>query len=144
MKIIPIVTRHFVKNEDLNHHGTLFAGRIAEWFVEAGLMTAATFIPADNIVLLNINNATIYNPIELGDIAIFTGKIVLTGKTSLVVHLSINVADKEIAKGFITFICVNKDMRPIAHGIEIEVESEEDLALQNRAIELRKIAILKE
>ncbi len=32
-----IVTNRFVKSEDLNHHGTLFAGRTSEWFVETGL-----------------------------------------------------------------------------------------------------------
>ena len=26
---------HLIKSEDLNHHGTLFAGRTAEWLVEA-------------------------------------------------------------------------------------------------------------
>ena len=30
-------TYHLVKSEDLNHHGTLYAGRNAEWFVESGL-----------------------------------------------------------------------------------------------------------
>lgn len=25
---------HLIKSEDLNHHGTLFAGRTAEWLVE--------------------------------------------------------------------------------------------------------------
>ena len=27
-------TTRLVKSEDLNHHGTLFAGRMSEWFVE--------------------------------------------------------------------------------------------------------------
>ena len=31
-------TYHLVKSEDLNHHGTLYAGRNAEWFVEAGFI----------------------------------------------------------------------------------------------------------
>ena len=32
---------HLVKSEDLNHHRTLFAGRGAEWLVEAGFIAAA-------------------------------------------------------------------------------------------------------
>ena len=32
MKVFKI--SHLVKSEDLNHHGTLFAGRTAEWLVE--------------------------------------------------------------------------------------------------------------
>lgn len=39
MKVFKI--SHLVKSEDLNHHGTLFAGRTAEWLVEAGFVTAA-------------------------------------------------------------------------------------------------------
>jgi len=33
---LTMVTMRLVKSEDLNHHGTLFAGRTAEWFVESG------------------------------------------------------------------------------------------------------------
>ena len=40
-----IITHHFVKTEDLNHHGTLYAGRTAEWFVEVGLMAAQDLVP---------------------------------------------------------------------------------------------------
>ena len=36
MRFQTLVTNRFVKGEDLNHHGTLFAGRAAEWFVESG------------------------------------------------------------------------------------------------------------
>lgn len=32
------VTYRMVIQEDLNHHGTLFAGRAAEWFVATGFM----------------------------------------------------------------------------------------------------------
>ncbi len=35
------IISHLVKSEDLNHHGTLFAGRSAEWLVESGFVAAA-------------------------------------------------------------------------------------------------------
>ena len=35
-------TYHLVKGEDLNHHGRLYAGRNAEWFVESGFIAAET------------------------------------------------------------------------------------------------------
>ncbi|NTU75550.1 MAG: acyl-CoA thioesterase, partial [Anaerolineaceae bacterium] len=41
MDIQTCVTQHLVKSEDLNHHGTLYAGRTAEWFVESGFIAAA-------------------------------------------------------------------------------------------------------
>ena len=37
-----------VKSEDLNHHGTLFAGRSAEWFVEAGFIAAGALYALDH------------------------------------------------------------------------------------------------
>jgi hypothetical protein len=32
------VVLHLIRSEDLNHHGALFAGQMAKWLVEAGLM----------------------------------------------------------------------------------------------------------
>ena len=42
MGIREFVTTRLVKSEDLNHHGTLFAGRMSEWFVEGCFIAAAT------------------------------------------------------------------------------------------------------
>ena len=41
-----------VKSNDLNHHGTLFAGRTAEWFVESGFIAAAGVLDPKNLVCL--------------------------------------------------------------------------------------------
>ena len=53
-----------VKSEDLNHHGTLFAGRSAEWFVEAGFIAAASVLPPKNIVCVKIHGLTFTKPIH--------------------------------------------------------------------------------
>jgi acyl-CoA hydrolase len=50
-----VYTTRLVKSEDLNHHGTLFAGRTAEWFVESGFIAAARLINPQNIVCLKIH-----------------------------------------------------------------------------------------
>jgi acyl-CoA hydrolase len=47
-----------VKSENLNHHGTQFAGRSAEWFVEARFIATASALPAQNIVRLKIHGMT--------------------------------------------------------------------------------------
>ena len=39
-----LIIHHLVKGEDLNHHRTLFAGRGAEWLVEAGFIAAADML----------------------------------------------------------------------------------------------------
>jgi len=46
MNMETLTIYHLIKSEDLNHHGTLFAGRGAEWMVEAGFVAAANFAAA--------------------------------------------------------------------------------------------------
>jgi acyl-CoA hydrolase len=56
-----IIHRH-VKGQDLNHHGTLFAGRGAEWFVEAGLIAASILTAPERIVCVNIHGMVFAKP----------------------------------------------------------------------------------
>ena len=48
-------THRLVKSEDLNHHGTLFAGRSAEWFVEAGFVAASSLLNPKYLICLKIH-----------------------------------------------------------------------------------------
>jgi acyl-CoA hydrolase len=82
-------TTHLIKSEDLNHHGTLYAGRSAEWFVESGFVAAASLTRPENIVCLRIHGMTFTAPIHLGDLACFESKIVLTGKSRLVAYVQV-------------------------------------------------------
>ena len=136
MEIISITTHHFVKSEDLNHHGTLFAGRTAEWFVEIGLMAAAVYVPPGNIVCAKIHGMTFARPVKLGETVQFTGKVVLTGRSRLVTNIRMCVRDGEVLNGFITFVNVDQEGRSLPHGVEIEAISAEDIALQEQAREL--------
>ena len=111
-----------VKSEDLNHHRTLYAGRCAEWFVEAGFIAAASVLPADQIVCLKVHGLTFTHPARSGDIVQFTSKIVETGRTSLKVsvELTLQNAAEPIVSGMITFIHVNELGRPEPHGLVLE------------------------
>jgi len=119
-------THRLVKSEDLNHHGTLFAGRSAEWFVEAGFVAAASLLPPANIVCLKIHGMTFRKPANPGEIAVFRSRIVATGRTSLVAHIRVTVKEKELLNGFITFIHVDVQGNPQAHGIQLQPETEEE------------------
>jgi acyl-CoA hydrolase len=48
------VTWHVIRPEDLNHHGTLFAGKMSMWVVEAGLIAASRLVsrPEDIVCVL--------------------------------------------------------------------------------------------
>lgn len=131
------VNSRLVKSEELNHHGTLFAGRTAEWFVESAFIAAAsTMGDPKNVVCLNIHGLLFRHPVNKGDIVKFTSKVVQLGKTSIVVYTKM---ETEIGKtmpvdGFITFIAVDEQGNKIPHGLVIdETHDEEELELRERA-----------
>lgn len=131
------VNSRLVKSEELNHHGTLFAGRTAEWFVESAFIAAASTLgDPKNVVCLNIHGLLFRHPVNKGEIVTFTSKVVYLGKTSIVVYTKM---ETEISKttpvdGFITFISVDEKGEKIPHGFTLdETQDEVELALRERA-----------
>ena len=129
-----------VKSEDLNHLGTLFAGRTAEWFVESGFISAASLIPADSIVCLKVHGLYFTRPVRPGEIVTFKAKIVYAGRTSLVSYIEVFKGEeiKSVMDGFITFVHVDSNTRPSAHNIEIRPTTEEDKLLYEQATNLKR------
>jgi acyl-CoA hydrolase len=135
MKLRTYVINHLVMSADLNHHGTLFAGKTAMWFVESGFIAAASLTNPENIVCLNIHGMLFMKPIHNGSIIRFESKVVFAGETRLVSYVKVvdNSNDDFLVDGFITFIHVDKNARRIPHGVVIEATDPEDLALQEKA-----------
>lgn len=133
-----IQTFHYdrlIKSEDLNHHGTLFAGRCSEWFVDAGFIAVASVLPPNNIVCLQIHGLTFSQPISSGEIACFESKMVQTGRTSLKVYVTLKRRSEEepIVKGFITFVHIDENGKAIPHGLDLELTDSVDLELNRQA-----------
>jgi acyl-CoA hydrolase len=133
-------TIRFVKSEDLNHHGTLFAGRTAEWFVEAGFIAAACLVDPKSVVCLKIHGMLFTKPVKSGAILSFLSKIVYTGKSSLVAYIIVRDknTDALLVDGFITFIHVDETTKAAAHNIEICPKTEEEKELYAKALDLKK------
>lgn len=129
-------THHLVKSEELNHHGTLYAGRSAEWFVEAGFIAAAALVKPENIVCLQIHGMVFKRPVKLGEVVCYESKVILTGKSSMVAYVRVTAQDELMLDGFLTFINVDADGHSQPHGIVIEPVTDEDTALQQRAREV--------
>jgi len=134
-----VFTTRLIKSEDLNHHGTLFAGRASEWFVESGFFAAATLLNPKNIVCLKIHGLHFTKPIRAGEIITFVSKIVYTGKSSLTsfIYVKNDNIDELLLSGFITFIFVDEQTNAVAHNIELIIESEEDKILFEQALNLK-------
>ena len=128
---------HLVKSEDLNHHQTLFAGRGAEWVVEAGFIAVASFLPPPNIVCVKVHGMQFRRPVKPGSIVRFQSKAVFTGKSRVVTYIWADVEDNLVVDSFITFVHVDDKGKPNPHNLMIEPLTEEDKRLQLEAMDLR-------
>ena len=133
-------TSRLVKHQELNHHGTLFAGRMSEWFVEncfiCGAMTTGK---PNNIVCVNIHGLNFNTPSVNGDIINISSTIVRVGRSSFTVYGAItkNALETVICEGFITFAFVDENNIPILHNIVLdETTNEVELSLRERALNL--------
>ena len=69
-------TMRLIKSEDLNHHGTLFAGRTAEWFIESGFIAATALLDPRSVVCLKVHGMYFTSPARPGEVLRFESKIV--------------------------------------------------------------------
>ena len=136
MRMKTLTIHHLVKGEDLNHHRTLFAGRGAEWLVEAGFIAAADLLPPQNVLCLKIHGMTFQRPVRPGEVVRFESKIVQTGRSRLVAYVRATTKEEITVDGFLTFVYVDDNGKSVAHGITIEAETPEEIELQERANQL--------
>jgi acyl-CoA hydrolase len=131
----PTYITRLIKSEDLNHHGTLFAGRTAEWFVEAGFLAAASLVDPKGVVCVHIHGMHFTKPVYPGQIIKFISKVVYTGKSSMISYIKVATQDSDahFLDGFITFVYVDEHTKPIPHHVTIVPRTDEDIALHNKA-----------
>jgi acyl-CoA hydrolase len=133
MSFISYKTYHLVKSEDLNHHGTLYAGRTAEWFVESGFVAAASLTKPENVVCLKIHGMLFSKPVHKGDLISFESQVVYAGKASLISYITTKVKEDTVVEGFITFIHVDLEGKTIPHGMTVTPTTDEEKALFEKA-----------
>lgn len=122
---------HLVMPQNLNHHGTLFAGQISSWLVEAGLLLACqiTGTPED-IVCVQINSLTFKKPINNGDLIELKSRVAHFGSTSMTIYSQVfrKKDNMSMVTNIATFVTVDKDNKPYRHGLKL---SEEYIAANN-------------
>jgi acyl-CoA hydrolase len=141
MEVKKITTYKMVKSEDLNHHGTLFAGRCSEWFVEASFICAAACLDPHHIVCLKVHGLEFLHSVKLGAILAFESQIVHCGTKSLTIYTSVSERRNDntmLLDGFVTFCYVDSHGKSMPHGLVIEPKTEEEKDLNAQAIALLK------
>lgn len=130
-----------IKSEDLNHHGTLFAGRMAEWFVEGNFIAAASMYgDPNNIVCVKLHGLKFGTPANKGDIITLETKVVHVGNTSMTVYGKVTRNDTSaiLVDGFTTFVCVDENGKKMPHKLpQPQPDNEEEAELIARAKELK-------
>ena len=133
MKMQTMTIHHLVKGEDLNHHRTLYAGRGAEWLVEAGFIAASNLLPAEYVLCLKIHGMVFSRPVNAGEVVKFESRIVLSGRSRLVAYIKATCKGEATVDGFITFVYIDDEGKSRPHGITIEAETPEEIEIQKRA-----------
>jgi acyl-CoA hydrolase len=111
-----------IKPEDLNHHGTLFAGRMAEWLVETSFIAATRLVgKPEDVVCTRIRDMTFKQPLRSGQIIELCARVVRLGRRSITVQGEVRVAAKArpAVTMTTTFVTVDRDGRPYAHGLTL-------------------------
>lgn len=134
------ITNRLVKSEDLNHHGTLFAGRGCEWIVESGFIAVASILDPKSVVCVRVHGIHFKRPVKPGEIIRFESMLINTGRSSLTSYISVTLkgCSEPIVDGFVTFVHVDENTRSKPHGIVIEPVTEEDKRIQELARNLPK------
>lgn len=122
------ITSHLVRSSDLNHHGTLFAGRMSEWVVEAAFIGAqrALGIDPSRLVCLKIHGLTFTRGAVSGDTVELRARPAHVGRTSITVYVEAFIpryGEQALLDGFVTFVCV-EDGRSAPHGVVVERPTE--------------------
>lgn len=135
------IISHLVKSEDLNHHGTLFAGRSAEWLVESGFVAAAAEHgrPQD-VVCVNVHGFVFKTPVQKGTILTMSSRVARVGRSSMTIYVKAvdEIEQTQNVSGFLTFVCLEPDtQKPRPHGIVLdEAQSPEEEEIRREANEL--------
>ncbi|HIP88162.1 MAG TPA: hypothetical protein EYH27_06990, partial [Anaerolineales bacterium] len=122
------VTSHLVRSSDLNHHGTLFAGRMSEWVVEAAFIGAqrALGIDPSRLVCLKIHGLAFTRGAVSGDTVELRARPAHVGRSSITVYVEAFIpryGERALLDGFVTFVCVD-DGRSTPHGVVVERPTE--------------------
>jgi len=133
---------HLVKYEDLNHHGTLFAGRMSEWMVEACFICAATAVKKpEDVVCVQVHGMSFIRPARRGDIIRVEARLAYLGQKSITVYSQVfaNQAVDPYVTSFATFVTIDQQGKPYAHGLALTPEYVgQNQAIHQKAKELRK------
>lgn len=113
-------TRHFVRPASYNHHGTVYAGQLADWMTEAAMIGVTQFLGKnENVVLAAIREMRIIRPVLAGTILDFQYEVGDLGTTSIEIRVEAKdmSTDVEYLYGSTIFVTVGRDGKKVPHEL---------------------------
>lgn len=111
---------YHIRPEHLNHHGSLYAGRILDWMCE--LAFAATVElrgRSDGIVMAGADGIRLLSPVRAGEVLVMEAQVAALGTTSI----TLLVQGKELTGGRLccagrcVFVTVDSNGNKTPHGL---------------------------
>lgn len=118
-----LATRHFVRPQALNHHETVYAGILAEWFTEAAMIGVTKVLKRnDCVVLASLKEMRVTRPMTAGNILTFEYEIGHVGMTSIEIQLMVRdmLSGQQYAEGSVVFVTVDEKGKKTPHGLRLE------------------------
>jgi acyl-CoA thioesterase YciA len=113
-------SRRLVKYEDLNPRGTLFGGQLLKFIDEEASIFVMCQLGTEQVVTKCMSEINFVSPGHLGDVIEIGVDLVEFGTTSITVKCEVrNKTTKQtiISIEKIVFVCVDKNGKPLPHGI---------------------------
>jgi acyl-CoA thioesterase YciA len=103
---------------DVNQHGDIFGGWIMSQVDIAGGVVAARHARG-RVATVAVNSFTFKQPVLVGDVVSFFGKVVRVGRTSLTIDVEVyaqrnpgDVVTVKVTEASLTYVAVGADRRP--------------------------------
>ncbi|MDZ4660588.1 MAG: acyl-CoA thioesterase [Pseudomonadota bacterium] len=132
-----------VMPQDANNFGTMFGGKLLEYIDKCAAITAFRFC-GKQVVTASFERIDFLEPIHLADILELEGRIIYTGKTSLVIKVDVYHSDikssgklTKATSGYTVFVCVDENGKP-SPVPKLEVKTNEQKELWERGRQIKE------
>lgn len=114
------VIRVTMMPRDTNAHGTIFGGVLLSYIDQAGAIEAARHI-CQKLVTVAIKEVVFWEPVHVGDVVSFYGKVKRFGRTSITVAVEVlatrlmtdNPEEVKVTEAELTFVAVDDEGKPV-------------------------------
>ena len=115
------ITHQYVKPENMNHHGSLYANTMTDWLMRSAFFGVIEVLGRqDHVVMAGVNDLKFIRPVALGTILEIRYELVKVGTSSLTIAVEAQDkfnSEKKYATCQVTFVNTDENGRSSPHGI---------------------------